>query len=1112
MRFGILGPFEVIDDRGRELSLGGPKQRAVLALLLLHADEVISSDRLIDELWGERAPRTAAKAIRVYVSNLRKALGEGWLATRGHGYVLKLDGAELDADRFGELAVDGRRELDTGNPEAALEALRQALALWRGRPLTEFAYEPFAQNEIARLEEARLAALEDRVDAELALGQDAGLVAELEVLVREHPLRERLHGQLMLALYRAGRQADALESYRRARTHLADELGLEPSHALKQLQAQILEHAPALDLAGTPGGRPARRVLRPFAPEGTIALLVTDIEGSTELASRLGESWPALLRDHHALVGEAIAKEGGFVQSSDAAFFATFTDAQAAARAAVAAMRGLRAHSWPEAVGELKVRMGLHVGHVQRGETGYVGLEIQRAARVADAAHGGQLLVTAAAKELIGDELDTEPLGAHRLKDFPTPDLLFCAVIDGRGAAFFPPPRTQRIRPTNLPAGLPPLVGRELELERVRGAFLADKERIVTLTGRGGVGKTSLGLTAAASLLDEHPGGVWLVRLATVSVPDDVLPAIAGVAAAEASSDDSPLDAICGRLSGRGPTLLVLDNFEHLLPGARSVADLIECAPEVRVLVTSQAPLRLTGERCLTVDALDEDAALLLIERVARRRDPSFTIPDQDRAALGEIVSMLDGLPLALELAAARLGVLTAAQLRDRLRTSIDLLRDDVRDRSDRQRSLRATVEWTLESLATPARELFVRVGAFAGPVELNELETVAGADGLDVLDAVSGLLEVALLRRVEAGDGRVTFGLPEAARQIAAAMLDSAPEGERWRREHAQHQLELQWAARTMLGPRAVHDAAMAADAEAAAALRWAQDVGDPVAAPLAAARAGLLAGTGRILEALPILEPLLDSPPADPEVYGQALVVHSAILEMRGQPEEALVPAGRAVELLTGEALVLALINRSFKHMALGDIENALTDNERATALARDLGPDALSTALMFEGQTRMDAGELDLAAALGDEADRLGADPMYSRHVFEGDLALLRHQALEAAHHFTLSLELEQQRGNLMQVFNDLIGLADALAMKRDDLEALEVSGIAEALISDLGGSVQAAWHPEGRDLLFEAEERVGAEAAAEARERGRHVGAGYRVTRACELARHVQPVEL
>jgi predicted ATPase/DNA-binding SARP family transcriptional activator len=258
MRFGILGPLEVADDQGRELALGGPRQRAVLAILLLHAGEVVSGERLIDYVWGDRAPRTAAKTIQVYVSNLRKALGHGVLASRGQGYVLATANAELDADRFGALAAAGRRELEEGDARAAAAVLRRALALWRGPPLADFSYESFAQGAIARLDEARLAALEDRIEAELTLGADASLVGELEALVREHPLRERLRAQLMLALYRCGRQADALACYRQQAELLREELGLQPGPALRALQAQILNQEPSLQASAGYGRRPSK--------------------------------------------------------------------------------------------------------------------------------------------------------------------------------------------------------------------------------------------------------------------------------------------------------------------------------------------------------------------------------------------------------------------------------------------------------------------------------------------------------------------------------------------------------------------------------------------------------------------------------------------------------------------------------------------------------------------------------------------------------------------------------------------------------------------------------------------------------------------------------------
>jgi DNA-binding SARP family transcriptional activator/basic membrane lipoprotein Med (substrate-binding protein (PBP1-ABC) superfamily) len=246
MEFRLLGPLEV-DVDGLPVSLGGSRARALLALLLLHRNEVVQLDKIIDELWAE-PPKTAEQVVRVYVSNLRKALEPPEvILTRGSGYLLHVGADDVDADRFDALRTEGRRLLAAGEADQAAEALGEALSLWRGAPLQDFAYEGFAQSEIARLEELRLAALEDLYDARLAAGHDSDLVADLEQLVEANPLRERLRAQLMLALYRSGRQADALDVYQRGRRHLVDELGLEPSGSLRQLEARILQHDPSLD-------------------------------------------------------------------------------------------------------------------------------------------------------------------------------------------------------------------------------------------------------------------------------------------------------------------------------------------------------------------------------------------------------------------------------------------------------------------------------------------------------------------------------------------------------------------------------------------------------------------------------------------------------------------------------------------------------------------------------------------------------------------------------------------------------------------------------------------------------------------------------------------------
>jgi DNA-binding SARP family transcriptional activator/tetratricopeptide (TPR) repeat protein len=257
MDFGILGPLE-ISEAGRPLPVVGAKQRALLAVLLLHANEPVSNDRLIEDLWGEDPPGTARKSLQIHVSRLRKALGAGEsrVVTRPNGYLLTVRPGEMDLDRFERCAEEGRDALARGHAERAAERLREALALWRGPPLADFAYEAFAQPEIARLEELRLAALEDRIDADLARGRHAELVGEIEALVAEQPLRERVRRQLVLALYRSGRQADALEAYRAARTKLIEELGLEPTPELRQLEQAILTHDRAVQAPLTPSARP----------------------------------------------------------------------------------------------------------------------------------------------------------------------------------------------------------------------------------------------------------------------------------------------------------------------------------------------------------------------------------------------------------------------------------------------------------------------------------------------------------------------------------------------------------------------------------------------------------------------------------------------------------------------------------------------------------------------------------------------------------------------------------------------------------------------------------------------------------------------------------------
>jgi predicted ATPase/class 3 adenylate cyclase len=849
----------------------------------------------------------------------------------------------------------------------------------------------------------------------------------------------------------------------------------------------------------------------PGAPQGTIALLFTDVEGSTSLARRAGPAWAGVLREHHGIVGGAIAEQGGYVDGTEGdAFFATFTDPVAAARAAVSAQTALRRNAWPEAVGgELKVRMGLHVGHVERAETGYVGLEVHRAARVASAAHGGQLLLTATATAHVGEHVPTDPLGTHRLKDFPVPEQLFCAVIDGRGASSFPPPRTLDVRQTNLPAGRPPLVGRDRDLARVREALLDPGQRLVTLTGRGGAGKTSLALAAGTDLLDEHPGGVWWVPLADLTAPERVTAAIAAEVGAGRDADREPVEAVVARLRERGRVLLVLDNLEHLPGAARQILALLDALPDLRILATSQVPLRLAGERCLPLDMLDEKAGLELLGRVAGRSD----LRSADDPALAGIVRLLDGLPLALELAGARLGVLTPASLLERLERSTDLLKDRRGDRPDRHRSLQATIEWSLGLLGEDERALFERMGVFAEPVELEHIEAVAGADGIDVLDALEALLDVALIRRVESGDGRVRFGLPEALRRAAADRLDAAPDGERWHREHARFHRDLVWRARLgAIAEASAFRAAANADREILTALRWALAHDDELAGPLAAGRALVLLERGRTREGAETLK-LLDGLATDPSVDVVRLIAKVYFHSFTGDQDGSIAAAAAAAQIdASPEVRALAQSSISVAHLLAGQTEEALRAAALGVERARESGPASTAAALLMETQALIQAGRLEEARARLHEAD--GHAAIVCPYVYEkretvyGDLELEAGRPHAAIPHYVRSLLWAEANGDEGQIAFDLAGLALALAAAGADEPALEAQGLAHAQVSESQGrDVDSLEHILDVVALDAAAERVGLERADTQRALGRGVAPGRRVSRACELARLV-----
>jgi class 3 adenylate cyclase/predicted ATPase len=836
-------------------------------------------------------------------------------------------------------------------------------------------------------------------------------------------------------------------------------------------------------------------------PSGLIAMLFTDIEGSTRLATSLQGEWAGVLGAYHEIVGSVVRSSGGWVDGTAGdGFFITFGDVSEAGRAAIALQRRLRAHAWPEAAGGLGVRMGLHVGQVERRAHGYVGLEIHRAARVGAAAHGGQLLMTGVAAELLREVVPSQPLGAHRLKDFPTPIALYCAVIDGRGARAFPPPRTLELRAGSVPVTSGGLIGRDHDLERVRAALRRDDERLVTVLGRGGVGKTSLALAAANSLLEDYEGGVWWID----AHQERDAAGLCAVIARECriSADGSADEALIEDLGSRGPLLLVLDNLEGVAGAGTLLNLLLTRLPDVRVLATSQLPLRCPRERRLTLDRLEAPDALALLARTAQRLDVRL----EDDPAGAELVGLLDGLPLAIELAAGRLRLFPPADLVRRLRESTAILQD--RARPDRHQSLTAALQWTLDLLDPDARELFTRLGIFAGPVEIDDIEIVVG-ERLDVISSVATLLDAALLHRVESGDGLVRFGFPEAVRQEACRRLDPSRR-EVWRRAHASWQRDLVWPLRIfeIVDSRLVERAHCAA-AETQAALVWAWDHDRQLGREIALGRFALASRAGAAQEARGLIDRLVTDPGDAPEVVD--LVREHALLALgeTAQAHDAVAALRELLPELTDlYARFLCLLNISIVVGWETRFDEALTWMERALVLAREIGPLAEASVLVVKADLLLEAGRPDDAESTIHQSDVV-AGPLRSPNrdfieVIRAHLDSLRGAHADALDRFGRAVTNAELVGDGAAIRMISASLVRVFARAGRERQMLEMAGIVEALAAEepAHGMLASAAMADAETAITAAIARLGS-AGTSIIDAGRAVEPARRVKRICAL---------
>lgn len=582
-------------------------------------------------------------------------------------------------------------------------------------------------------------------------------------------------------------------------------------------------------------------------PTGTVTFLFTDIEGSTGRWERQPEAMRVALAQHDALIRAAIqAHEGHVVKTMGDAFHAAFARAPDGLAAALDAQSQLQAEPWGD-IGPLRVRMALHTGVTEERGGDYYGPALNRAARILSAGHGGQVLLSQVTYELVRDTAPTgtalTDLGEHRLKDLIRPERIFQAS-DLALKTEFPPLRTLDLHPNNLPVQSAPLIGRERVIQEVSDLLARDDVRLVTLTGPGGIGKTRLALQVAAEMVGAYPEGVYAVELAPISDPGLVASEIAQTVSVMPRSDRPLLDSLIERLKNRR-LLLLLDNFEQILAAASVVDSLLRSCPTLTIIVTSRAPLQIRSEhefpvppltlpvagRPLTAEALSQyEAVALFIERAAAIR-PDFTVTNANAPAVAEICARLDGLPLAIELAAARIRLLPPEALLTRLGQSLDLLRGGRRDLPSRQQTLRSAIGWSFDLLRPPEQQLFRRLGVFIGGFTIEAVEAVCDPEGdleLDILDGMGSLVDASLVRRDQTVGGEPRFGMLETIREYAVERLEESVDVTALRRRHADYFTAWAQSAEPELrGPRQVTwlDRLQADHDNGRSALTWALD-----------------------------------------------------------------------------------------------------------------------------------------------------------------------------------------------------------------------------------------------------------------------------------------------
>ena len=840
-------------------------------------------------------------------------------------------------------------------------------------------------------------------------------------------------------------------------------------------------------------------------PSGTITLMFTDIEGSTRLLGALGDEYRSLLNDHYKLILSSVEQHGGrLVATQGDGCFIVFPTAKQAAAAAAIAQRALAEHQWPAGV-EVKVRMGLHTGSPVSMDENYVGMDVHRAARIADAAHGGQVIASSPTMQLTDESgLVWVSLGQYRLKDLKRPERLY--QLQGPGLnAEFPPLRAPHWT-SDLPEPPTRFVGRSGDVDTVFELLIGPESRHVTLVGPGGIGKTRLAVHVGRRWAEQFPDGVAFVPLATLTEAREVALSIA--AEVGASEGEDPTVTLVEHLHDL-QLLLILDNLEHLPPAAFVlVADLLAKCPSLRVLVTSRSPLNISGERLYPLTPLGvsastgdleaasrSDAVALFVDR-ARGAVSTFEVTSGNVATVVEICRRLDGVPLAIELAAAQLAVLAPAELLERLR--IEMLTGGAADLDERQRTLWATIDWSYRLLDDTGRKIFTQMSVFAGGATLADLEEVVGGENdLEVLSGVSSLVSQSLLWRDESDTDTSRFRMLETVREFARSELDRAGDLSEVSRRHAEHFLAFMRTANEHIDKEDADQWMVKIEQETTnlrAALRWALE--DPEGSREAGVELANAMGwfwylRGDPADALRWLQLAADSTDDTPLALKVRLVYYSAAMQERlARLDEAIVRFEEALaifrELGDEQRVAMSLTSLGGILVDTGDIPRALERLDEAEQILQSQGDDyGRAVNLVNQCDAALAMGELDRAEALGQRGRDLFVElenewgvAMATRHLAKvaygrGDMDETRARLLAA-------LDTSRQIGDRSASVRCLERLAGVEIALDGPLRGTRLAAAAERLRREVGDllsgarrqSFQSSWDA-ARTALGDAE---------------------------------------